>query len=124
VSAVGWEAVEPPAAPQPAAWQPAAPPSEPIPVWTPVGDLKGPKGDKGDSGDPGPPGPRAQPFVWSQHTPATVWTIDHPLGADPTAILVFVDGVAGSEFSVQYTVPGQQLRLGFDIAVAGTAQLL
>jgi hypothetical protein len=59
-----------------------------------------------------------------QNVPSTVWIIEHRLGFDPAGILVVdADGFQLDGFGVQYLVPGQLLRLSFDISVAGVAYL-
>lgn len=59
-----------------------------------------------------------------QNVPSTVWLIDHGLGFDPAGIVVVdSDGYALDGFGVQYLIPGQTLRLSFDISVAGVAYL-
>ncbi len=62
--------------------------------------------------------------AFAQTTPSTVWVIDHFLGFDPAGVLVVdADGFALDGVGVQYLIPGQTLRLTFDIAFAGVAYL-
>jgi len=73
----------------------------------------------------GPAGSGAQgAYEFVQPLPESVWTIDHGLGFDPAGITVTTDdGYQAEGFVVQYTVPGQSLRLTADIPLAGTARL-
>ena len=59
-------------------------------------------------------------FTHTQSVPATVWTINHALGYDPIVHVVSSGVLLAGE--VSYTVPGQQLRVTFDSAVAGVAR--
>lgn len=62
--------------------------------------------------------------AYEQNVPSTVWQIDHGLGFDPAGVLVVdADGFQLDGFGVQYLIPGQALRLSFDISVAGVAYL-
>ena len=94
------------------------------------GGLPGPPGPAGPAGPPGPQGPKGDPgeaqgaFQHEQSIPATVWTIEHGLGFNPAGIVVTSsDGFILDGFGVQYLVPGQSLRLSFDISVAGVVDL-
>jgi len=66
----------------------------------------------------------AAPFEYQMPVAQTTAIIDHTLGRDPVAVQVFDDGVLCSEYSVVFTVPGQQVRLGFDVSVAAFVRLL
>lgn len=62
--------------------------------------------------------------AYEQNTPSTVWHVEHGLGFDPAGVLVVdADGFQLDGFGVQYLLPGQTLRLSFDISVAGVAYL-
>jgi hypothetical protein len=65
------------------------------------------------------------PYEHVQVVAQTTWTIDHPLSRDPIAIQVFDEsGQQYEEWTTQFTVPGQQVRLGYDIAIAGRARMI
>lgn len=66
----------------------------------------------------------ATPFEYQMPVAQTTAVIDHNLGRDPVAVQVFDDGVLCSEYSVVFTIPGQQVRLGFDVSVAAFIRLL
>lgn len=57
-------------------------------------------------------------------TPASTVTIDHGLGRDPVAIQVFHEGVLCNEYGVYYTVPDEQVQIGFDTSIAALIRLL
>ena len=78
------------------------------------------------AGPPGPPGPGGgnAGYLHTQGVNATVWTIAHNLGYDPAGIVVTdADGYLADEWGLQYLVPGTTLRVSFDNAISGTAQL-
>lgn len=85
-------------------------------VWVPVGNALNP-----DPID-------AYPAAVDEHVqtvPAHTWVIDHTLGRDPVAIQVLVDGIeVGEGWSTSFTVPGEQVMLGFDVAISGIARLM
>ena len=61
-------------------------------------------------------------WLFTQPTAETTWNISHPLGANPTSILI-LDGEGGDiEGDVSYTDSGN-LVISFTEAIAGTAQL-
>lgn len=64
------------------------------------------------------------PFEYQMPVAQTTATIDHELGRDPVAVQVFDDGVLCSDYSVVFTIPGQQVRLGFDVSVAAFIRLI
>lgn len=81
---------------------------------------------------PGAPGPPGAPgasgtssvFEYLMPIPATTVTIDHNLGRDPVAVQVFLEGMVAEEYAVFFTVPGEQVQLSFDLAVAAFIRLL
>lgn len=64
-------------------------------------------------------------FEYLMPVPQTTALIDHNLGYDPVAIQVLDTGSGEhfAEWSAVFTVPGQQIRLGFDVAVAALIRL-
>lgn len=80
------------------------------------------------SGPPGPPGPTGPPginqpisFIYTQPTPANVWTINHNLGFNPN---ITVQDSAGStvEGDINY-VSINQVIITFSGAFSGVAYL-
>ena len=63
-------------------------------------------------------------FEYQMSTPATTVTIDHGLGRDPVAVQVFHEGVLCDEYGVTFTVPDEQIQIGFDISIAALIRLL
>jgi hypothetical protein len=75
-----------------------------------------------EPGPSGPSGAASSTYEHVQATPATVWTINHPLGYDPLVVQVLVDGEpAIAEFV--YSIPDTQVRITFENALAGMARL-
>lgn len=73
-------------------------------------------------GDPG--SGASSGYRHDQVTPASVWQITHALGYDPGGLTVVSDaGDTIDDAIVQYLIPGQSLRLAFDISLAGSAYL-
>jgi hypothetical protein len=65
------------------------------------------------------------PFEYQMPVAQTTAVIDHDLARDPVAVQVFdEDGVLCSEYSVVFTIPRKQVRLGFDVAVAALIRLI
>lgn len=90
-------------------------------ILTP-GGPPGPPGAQGQQGPAGTPGV-GSPFEYPMPIAQTTAVIDHDLGRDPVAVQVVVDGVQASEFEVVFTVPSEQIRVGFDIPVAALIRL-
>jgi len=64
-------------------------------------------------------------FVYVMPVAQTTATIDHDLGRDPIVVQVLDEsGEVCDEFSVVYTIPNQQLRVGFDIPVKATIRVM
>lgn len=79
----------------------------------------------GVRGPQGPPGANGDPFQYQMPTAQTTALVDHTLGYDPVAVQVFdEDGLLCSEYSVVFTIPDQQVRVGFDIALKATIRLI
>ena len=65
------------------------------------------------------------PFVYVMPTAQTTATVDHDLNRDPISIQVLDEfGEVYSEFSITYTVPKSQVRVGFDLAIKATIRML
>lgn len=65
------------------------------------------------------------PFVYVMPTAQTTATIDHHLGRDPLGVQVLDEfGTVYDEFSITYTVPKEQVRVGFDIPLKATIRLM
>ena len=63
-------------------------------------------------------------FTFIQALPATQWIIRHEMGFDPAGISAYAaDGDLLEGFGVVIDDPGAQLRLTFDIPLAGSARL-
>jgi len=72
----------------------------------------------GDGGDD------AGVFEYTAPVPATVHVVTHDLGRDPVSIQVWDDdGLLCDGYSVVFTVPGQQVRIGFDVSIKATIRL-
>lgn len=75
----------------------------------------------------GPEGPAGasvlEIFEYQMPVAQTTAYVDHDLGRNPVAVQVFVDGVEASEYEVVFTVPAQQVRVAFDVAVAALIRL-
>ncbi len=90
----------------------------------------GPAGPKGDPGDPGPPGPPGPPgsgsgaatYTHTQSVPSLTWTINHSLGASPSALVLDTTGqpIHGA---LDYSNGAQTLVITFTQPLAGTAHL-
>lgn len=67
----------------------------------------------------------ATPFVFVMPAAQTTATVDHHLGHDPISIQVEDEfGTVYTEFSIVYTVPGEQVRLGFDLPIKATIRMM
>lgn len=75
-------------------------------------------------GPKGADGAAAGHFEYLMPIPQTTVLIDHPLGYDPVAVQVLVDGEVCSEYSVVFTVPEQQVRIAFDVSVQAMIRLM
>ena len=65
------------------------------------------------------------PFVYVMPAAQTTATVDHDLGRDPVSIQVLDDfGNVYEEFSITYTVPKEQVRIGFDIPIKATIRMM
>lgn len=83
-------------------------------------DILGIPGPEGPQGPVGPAGGEA--FVFTQSTPATVWTIDHNLGFFPN---VYVLDTAGDECEGNVdNVSVNRVLITFSAAFAGQARLI
>jgi hypothetical protein len=99
----------------------AGDPLQDLYVLTP-GGPPGPPGPQGDTGPQGAPGV-GSPFEYQMPVAQTTALVDHTLGRDPVAVQVLVDGVQASEFEVVFTIPQQQIRVGFDIPALALIRL-
>lgn len=73
---------------------------------------------------PSPPGAdEFDIFEYQMPMPSTTATIDHDLGRDPVSVQVFVDGEICQGYGVYFTIPGEQVQIGFDIAAAALIRL-
>lgn len=75
-------------------------------------------------GPAGANGAAAGQYEYQMPVPQTTALVDHPLGYDPVAVQVFVDSELCAEYSVVYTIPGQQVRVAFDVAVQALIRLM
>lgn len=78
--------------------------------------LAGPRGPQGMAG--------GEVFEYLMPIAQTTVLVDHPLGYDPVAVQVLVDGELCAEYSVVYTIPMQQVRVAFDISVQALIRLM
>ena len=77
------------------------------------------------AGPPGPPGQGVfDAFEYQMPTAQTTAIIDHDLERDPVAIQVFDGPIVCSEYSVTFTIPGEQVLIGFDVSIAAFIRLL
>jgi hypothetical protein len=83
----------------------------------------GPQGPAGAQGEVGPPGPSGStPYVHTQSTPATVWTINHNLGFRPSVELL---DSGGQEIDGDISHPTvNQTVVTLNPATAGLARLI
>ena len=66
-----------------------------------------------------------EPFVYVMPVAQTTALIDHDLGRDPVVVQVLDDfGAVYDEFSITYTVPKEQVRVGFDIPLKATIRMM
>ena len=94
--------------------------------------LVSPAGEKeflvltgGAPGTRGPAGPQAQPFEYQMPVAQTTAVIDHTLERDPVSVQVFDEsGRICSEYSVVFTDPAKQVRVGFDVAVKALIRMI
>jgi len=72
---------------------------------------------------PGPQGNAAQVFyVHTQSSPSAVWTINHDLGAQPTAVVL---DSAGTQCEGTFSYPSaNQMVITFTAAFSGTAYVI
>ena len=89
------------------------------------GRLEVTTGERGPRGPQGEPGQSTlTPFEYLMPVAQTTATFAHTLGRDPVSVQVLVDGVQADEYQVLYPVPGEQVRVGFDIPVQALIRLL
>lgn len=74
---------------------------------------------------PGPQGPSASAQIFYVHTqavPAAIWTIDHNLGGQPTAVVL---DSAGTQCEGTFSYPSaNQMVITFSSAFTGTAYII
>lgn len=77
---------------------------------------------QGPQGPQGPQGEAANPFVFTQSTPSTTWTINHNLGYRPSVEL-FDSGSQEIDGEVSHPTVNQTI-VSLNPATAGTARLI